>query len=222
MTETPSNLKTSLISRGWVHLVAQSASAEFVLEEIRRIGDLIGIRTPGRAGALEEVLQPMTQNDAHPQSLSAQYGLGSLPFHAEQSHRLRPCRYLLLGCIDPGVPSVLTWMLDWRKLDFSLEELEILESAPLLVRSGRRSFYSTILPSDRAFFRYDPCCLQAVEERGRSALRLVEQRLAMGSPESHQWSRGDILIIDNWRLLHGRGPTALDSGRRLARILIDA
>jgi alpha-ketoglutarate-dependent taurine dioxygenase len=50
----------------------------------------------------------------------------------------------------------------------------------------------------------------------------MERRLARASPEMHQWQRGNILIIDNWRVLHGRGPSEAGTGRRLARILIDA
>ena len=154
--------------------------------------------------------------------MSARYGLSALPFHTELSHRPRPCRYLLLGCIDPGAPSAATILLDWRTLGFSPDELHLLEGAPILVRTGRRSFYSTILSPDRAFLRYDPGCLEAVDNRGQAALALVEHRLATGSPQAHHWRRGDILIIDNWRVLHGRRSSDQGSGRRLARILIDA
>lgn len=116
----------------------------------------------------------------------------------------------------------MTFLVDWRTLGFSQEEFRILEGAPILVRSGRGSFYSTILPSDRAFLRYDPCCLEAVNTRGHAALRLVEDRLTGCTPQFHKWRQGDILIIDNWRVLHGRGPSDNGSGRSLARILIDA
>jgi Taurine catabolism dioxygenase TauD, TfdA family len=210
----------ALARRGWV--CHASARAEAVLDEIRVLGDLLGARAVGRAGLVEEIIKPQPSHEAHPRSLSVQYGLDSLPFHVELSHRPRPCRYLLLGCIDPGWPSAETRLLDWRTLGFSPDEYQLLESAPVLVRTGRRSFYSTFLPSDHTFLRYDPGCLEALDERGRTALKLLERRLSLGSPESHQWCRGDILIIDNWRILHGRGPSELGSDRSLARILIDA
>jgi hypothetical protein len=222
VTAARRRLLASLAQRGWAQHVAEGAYAVAVLDEIRRLGDLLGTRAVGRAGALDEVVRPQTSNDAHPRSLSAQYGLDALPFHVELSHRPRPCRYLLLGCIDPGSPSAVTMLLDWQTLGFSPEELHLLEGAPILVRTGRRSFYSTVLPPDRAFLRYDPGCLEAVDERGRTALSLLEHRLALGSPTIHEWRRGDILIVDNWRILHGRGPSDHGSGRRLARILIDA
>jgi len=215
-------LLATLDERGWAAHAAERPDAEAVIGELGRIGDLLGTRTAGRAGALEEVVQPQQPGEAHPRSLSARYGLNALPFHTELSHRPRPCRFLLLGCVDPGSPSAVTMLLDWRTLGLSPDELQLLEGAPILVRSGRRSFYTTILPSDQAFLRYDPGCLEAVDARGRAALRLIEHRLAGGAPRSHEWRRGDILIIDNWRVLHGRGPSDEGAGRRLARILIDA
>ena len=211
-----------LAHRGWTRCVAEDVCADAVVSELSRLGDLLGMRATGRAGALEEVIRPQAVDDAHPRSLSARYGLGTLPLHIELCHRPHPCRYLLLGCVDPGSPSTATMLLDWQTIAFSSDDLNLLEDAPVLVRTGRHSFYSTILPPNRAFLRYDPGCIEAVNERGQGALRLVEHRLATGSPEIHRWRRGEILVIDNWRVLHGRWLSEEGSGRRLARILIDA
>ena len=211
-----------LAKRGWFRHSGEAMHHGSILREMGQVGDRLGRRVRGRAGALEEVVEPRHLDEAHPRSLSARYGLGALPFHVELSHRTRPCRYVLLGCIDPGSPSAATMLLDWRTLGFSREELSLLEEAPLLVRAGRHSFYSTILARGGAFLRYDPGCLEAVDERGQRALRLVEDRIVGAPTDEHHWHQGDILIIDNWRVLHGRSPSDRGSGRRLARILIDA
>lgn len=217
----PPPFATALAKRGWVLHRVEGTKAATILSELDRIGRLLGSRICGRAGALDEIIRPQTSEDAHPRSLSARYGLNALPFHTELSHRPRPCRYLLLGCMEPGSPSAVTTLLEWKTIGFSAEEFHLLESAPIFVRTGRHSFYSTMLSPDHAFLRYDPGCIEAIDERGRAALRLAEHRLASGSAEIHQWEQGDILIIDNWRVLHGRGPSQRGSGRRLARILID-
>lgn len=211
-----------LAERGWCRCGSEGADADATFHELGKLGDRLGTRVAGRAGSLQEVVQPRAEKNAHPRSLSARYGLNSLPFHTELSHRPRPCRYVLLGCFDPGSPGAATTLLNWRTLGFSSDELHFLEEAPILVRTGRRSFYSTLLSPDGAFLRYDPGCLEAVDERGRTALRLVERRLAGGSLQIYRWRRGEILVIDNWRVLHGREPSDRSSGRRLARILIDA
>jgi hypothetical protein len=171
---------------------------------------------------LDEVVEPLAAEDAHPRSLSARYGMSALPFHIELSHRPRPCRYILLGCVDPGSPAATTTLLDWRKLGFSQDELALLEETPILVRAGRRSFYSTILAPGGAFLRYDPGCLEALDNSGRRALQLIDDRVAAAPYDAHNWHQGDIIIIDNWRVLHGRGPSKPGSCRRLARILINA
>jgi hypothetical protein len=211
-----------LLERGWSLHSIEGADLDAIVSGLGKLGDRLGARVAGRAGALEEVIEPHGANDAHPRSLSARYGLDALPFHTELSHRPRPCRYLLLGCIDPGSPAAATVLLDWRTLGFSREEFDLLEGTPVLVRSGRRSFYSTILAPGRAFLRYDPGCLEPVDQSGRIALGLIKNRIAAASPQAHHWRQGDILTIDNWRVLHGRRPSDQGSGRRLARILIDA
>jgi Taurine catabolism dioxygenase TauD, TfdA family len=221
-TLASTTLSASLAERGWATHFCECTGDDAVIDELSRISALLGTRTEGRTPALEEVIQPQSKEAAHPRSLSALYGLNALPFHAELSHRPSPCRYLLLGCIDPGFPSATTMLLDWRSIGFSSDELRLLEAAPVFVRAGRRSFYSTLLPPDHRFLRYDPGCIEAVDNRGRNALRIVEHRLDGAHPLTHAWRRGGILVIDNWRILHGRGPSDESSGRRLARILIDA
>jgi hypothetical protein len=211
-----------LAAQGWLRWDAPDTSEGGVTAEMDRLADSLGERVSGRAGALEEVIHPIEANEAHPRSLSARFGLDALPLHVELSHRPRPCRYLLLGCLNTGTVGTVTLLLDWRALAFSTPELDVLAAAPILVRSGKRSFYSTILSQDRSFLRYDPGCLEPVDERGRSALRLLEGRLAKACPRAQSWKAGEILVIDNWRFMHGRGPGSPGSGRCLARILIDA
>lgn len=214
----PASLLSVLAENGWARHSVGGAS---ILEEIGRLGDALGSRAGGRSGSLQEEIVPQSSEHAHPRSLSAHHGYSALPFHVELSHRPSPCRYVLLGCIDPGFPGAVTMLVDWQSLGFTADELRLLESAPVLVRSGRRSFYSTILPANRRFFRFDPGCLESVNASGRNALDIVAYRLRRATPINHQWQRGDLLVIDNWRVLHGRGPTNQGSGRRLARILID-
>lgn len=211
----------SLTENGWqVHFAGEQGD-DAILAELRRIADLLGTRVAGRAGLLEEVVRPLEREQANPRSLSASCGLDDFPLHIELSHRVQPCRFVLLACLAAGEPGAVTRLLDWRLLDFSAAELDLLEQAPVLVRNGRQSFYTTLLPADRRLLRYDPGCIEAVEERGRTALGLVAHRLAQVSPSEHVWRRGEIIIIDNWRVLHGRGPSFPNSNRRLARILID-
>jgi hypothetical protein len=112
-------------------------------------------------------------------------------------------------------------LLDRHTVHFSPNELALLRSAAVLVRSGRRSFYSSLLPAGEEYLRFDAGCMEAVDDRGRTAIRMLEDRLAQASLVEHHWRTGDILVIDNWRALHGRARTGVAVGRRLSRIMID-
>ena len=207
--------------RAWMRLAAASATEEAVRRVLAALAERLGPVVAGRAGATEEVIAPRQQGEAHRRSLSAVHGLGALPLHVELSHRPRPCRYILLGCLDAGSPPVATTVLDRQALGLGAEEEATLRSAPVLVRAGRRSFYSTVLPPGGEYMRYDRGCMEPLDGRGRAALELVEARLAGCIPHRHEWRQGDILVIDNWRALHGRDPATATAGRRLVRILID-
>ena len=215
-------LQLDLEKYGWTHLEASSEYDEIISFVVDETARLLGPMATARAGATREIVVPLHRVDAHPRSQSAAYGLGPLPFHVELSHRQVPCRYLVLGCLDPGQPSCSTTLLDWRSLGFTSHDLSQLRGAPLLVRNGRRSFYTSALPADGRFLRYDVECIEAVDARGRAALNTIQTRLSAAASISQNWRRGDILVIDNWRMLHGREAVQQDSGRRLVRRLVDA
>ncbi|MGC5841706.1 TauD/TfdA family dioxygenase [Mesorhizobium abyssinicae] len=205
---------------GWAKFHVGGNEAEIV-EVIKGIGAQLGPFARGRTKSVAEVLLPQERHNAHPRSLSARFGTGQLPFHAELSHRSKPCRYLVLGCVDPGTSISATLLIDWHRLGLTEQEVELLESAPVLVRTGRRSFYSTMLPRSHEYLRFDPGCIQAVDARGNVALSILEERIGSAMPYRHDWRKGDILLIDNWRVLHGREATEMNTNRKLARVLID-
>ncbi|MCB1467860.1 MAG: TauD/TfdA family dioxygenase [Rhizobiaceae bacterium] len=179
----------------------------------------IGIIVPGRKGALIEPIVPRSTEAAEERSLSAAYGLGELPMHIDTAHYLRPARHLILGCANPGQSGTLTRLAPISALKFSPGELSLLTSAVMLVRSGRRSFYSTILDRCRPFLRYDPGCMEPLDARGEDALQIVSDAIGRIEVIKHEWRRGELLLINNWSMLHGRTATAADS-RLLFRVSV--
>jgi len=213
-------LGDDLESRGWCRIAAGSAGEPDVLVAVDLIAESLGQPAGGRAGADRETLTPRTRAQSHARSQSASHGLGALPVHVELSHRLVPCRYVVLGCMDPGRPTCATTTVEWRSAGFTPDETRLLKAAPLLIRNGRASFYSTALPADGRFLRWDAECVEPVDARGREAVEVLMRRLSSLTAERHLLEAGEILVIDNWRLLHGREAARVDSGRRLMRRLV--
>ena len=191
------------------------AFAALLLAFARRIGIVV----PGRNGALIEPIVPRPTEAAEERSLSAAYGLSELPMHIDTAHYLRPARYLLLGCANPGQSGAQTRLTPISALKFTPGELSLLTSAALLVRTGRGSFYSTIFDKGRPFLRYDPGCMEPLDARGEEALQIVSDAIGRIEVIKHDWRRGEILLLDNWNMLHGRTATAADN-RLLFRVSV--
>jgi alpha-ketoglutarate-dependent taurine dioxygenase len=210
-----------LDSDGWCAVFAESRTTDELCEEIRLIGQTFGEIAPGRHRQLVERIVPRNVHASYRASLSATYGLGPLPLHTDTAHWSTPCRYLLMACANVGLVPTCTTLLNIRDAHLSELESAACSRALFLVRNGRRSFYGTIAERDRKFIRFDPGCMMSLSYDGDialAALTLDRQRTAV---RVHEWRFGDILMIDNWQVLHGRGMNQhTDRGRVLLRVMV--
>jgi hypothetical protein len=182
---------------------------------------LLGHPLKGRAGQTVEALAPLESSAAKPKSLSIVHGLGSFPMHTDGAHYLQPPRFIVLVCASPGTAPVPTTLIRFRDLPFMPPERDRLEASPFLIRNGRRSFYSTIWSRSRPFVRYDAGCMVPQGRDGEAVARLVVQRTKDASPTLVHWQTGDVIMIDNWNVLHGRGLGPLASpDRKLLRVSV--
>jgi alpha-ketoglutarate-dependent taurine dioxygenase len=63
--------------------------------------------------------------------------------------------------------------------------------------------------------------MEPVTEASITAMGLYDYERQRDRVISYNWDGGDVLIIDNWRMLHGRGnETAGDFERRLLRAYV--
>jgi hypothetical protein len=98
---------------------------------------------------------------------------------------------------------------------------DILYSAAFLVRNGRRSFFASILSHSRPFIRLDMGCMRATCDDGAAALATFDKKNWQNQIERVHWAKGDVVILDNWRILHGRaGNNEVDESRTIYRVSI--
>jgi hypothetical protein len=110
-------------------------------------------------------------------------------------------------------------LIRFAALGFSREEECVLNSGVFLVRNGRASWYATVMSEDRPFVRFDPGCMTSASSQGNEAVRMIEKRFAASRPVRIEWARGNVLIVDNWRILHGRESSDGDDEKVLLRVL---
>jgi hypothetical protein len=144
-----------------------------------------------------------------PNSYSGQYGLSRFPAHSDMAHWPEPPRYIWLRC-RKGSDAVITFLFDGNDIVARC-------SSNLLVRSlvrarrplaGRLSLMSLYQPSRgeaSARLRWDEAFIVPACETAIRGMKAVRQAIGEGEPIKFALAaRGDTLVVDNWRMLHGR------------------
>jgi alpha-ketoglutarate-dependent taurine dioxygenase len=199
-------------AKGW-------ASGSGDIESIRKQAASMGWVevAPRRGDTTVSVLRPVTESAAHPNSLSAVYGLGQQPLHTDGAHLQVPPDVLVFICERPSATPTQLWRPDVpARRRRPLSTSSALSHGMFLVRNGRDSFYTPALSGSG--YRYDPECMTPCDARAREVQEYFEQQLSRAS--AHEWSAaGQVLVVDNRRALHARSAVAEgDLERELTRI----
>jgi alpha-ketoglutarate-dependent taurine dioxygenase len=215
------NLAARVLRDGWFKSTVTQMGHE-MHSAPENIAKLLGNPVTGRAGQMMEPLIPKEQARANAKSLSVVHGLGSFPMHTDGAHRLQPPRFVVLVCASPGMSPVPTTLVRFRELQVTASERARLEAAPFLVSNGRRSFYSTIWSSSRMFIRYDAGCMMPLGSESEASVKLIAHRASEVGFTLVHWRTGDVLVIDNWTVLHGRGlgVSEASSDRKILRVSV--
>lgn len=169
-------------------------------------------------------LSPRLPKDARPDTMSSCYGAGAFPLHTDRAHWPVPPRYILLRSVGDESDRPTT-LLDTIKITSKSLLREPLWYSKWLVESTRTTFMCTVMTKKEGdatpIFRYDTCCMRPFDSAASRLEEDITCELGLSSPELFGWVNGTVLIIDNWRALHGRGTsTTEDFGRVLERVVI--
>lgn len=212
----------ALETRGWISFKVPPTSESNLGEYLLSLAIQIGTPAATRFnGSLCDTLLPTEANEAKQRSLSKMHAVGEFPLHNDTAHWLTPCHYVMLACISPGSGARPTLLMDPRQLPLTEHQFSLLQSTPFRVTNGRNSFFSTILSKARRFVRFDPGCMKATTTDGAKTLAVLARQNWPDYIETVCWEEGKVVVIDNWRLLHGRAHAERpDPDRKLMRISI--
>ena len=163
-------------------------------------------------------LRPKSASDSGPNRYSGHYGFGAFPLHTDLAHWAVPPRYLLLRCVV-GTNDVFTCVLSWKPI------IEVMGAAKLrkavFTPRRHRIGYSGLVRAmayhgPNEILRWDPIFLRPLTQTAKvlasamlgTAWNKLASRVLLCQP-------GDTLLIDNWRMLHGRGAVPMQSATRI-------
>jgi alpha-ketoglutarate-dependent taurine dioxygenase len=182
--------------------------------------DSCQLRASRGNGSAVDRLNPTRTEAAKPRSLSARFGAGGFPLHTDGAYVRQPPRLLVLYCVQ-DTEQRPTRLLRWDEADWSAELLSRLRRETYWFRNGRHSFLDSVVSPGRSFVRFDAGCMIPATRLASATLAELMERLSTRLCLELQWRPGMTLIIDNWRMLHGRGTAAFTGSRTLLRLQLD-
>jgi L-asparagine oxygenase len=164
-------------------------------------------------------LKPALAEARPSNTYSGNYGLGNFPLHTDMAHWHVPPRFLMLRCLQ-GSAAVPTTLADGLPIIQQVGETVLARALVKPRRSvqGKRlllRLYERNLVGCH-FLRWDEKYILPASpagERGISQLRVA--LAAAPRRDVHLARPGDTLVLDNWRMLHGRGSVPPDALNRV-------
>ena len=191
------------------------ASTVSVAQQIGTPENLSGFR-------LVQILTPKPSSDAAPNTYTGIYRTSAFPHHTDLAHWSIPPRFILLRCRQPS-PAVQTTVLQFHDV-LEDESESTLAQAHFRQRRKLAGRFSILKLRQGAIHRWDESFLVPDNEAGAALFGRVRERLSRANPTRVPLhSPGTCLLIDNWRMLHGREPVPLtEANRCLERIYLKA
>ncbi len=190
-----------------------------VASEIGNIAVLSGIRPSQR-------LTPNSKTEHEPNTYSGNYGFSEFPLHSDLAHWFLPPRYLLLRCIK-GTASVSTRIYDSKNIVSEFGEVALTRTLVRPRRPVNCAGYLLKIFEKKAdghnLFRWDEKFITPASDKSSIIIPEILHKIkAVVFQEVFLVSPGDTLIIDNWRMLHGRSSVPTEGlSRHIERVYLE-
>ena len=196
------------------------------IELAQALGTVVDVKLLLPSSGIPNVqsLKPRNIDEVGQNRYSGHYGFGTFPLHTDLAHWVLPPHYLLLRCIV-GSNDVFTNILSWTPI-VDLVGTASIRKAVFITRS-RRIGCSGLVRALTGYhgtevIRWDPIFLRPLNQHARTLacvmLDPTWNRAVMKIPLNEP---GDTVLIDNWRMLHGRSQIlAQSSARHIERVYL--
>ena len=202
-----------LHNMGWIKV--KNIKKRPLIDYAKYLGFPIGSRLNSTVG---DILKPLNKLEARKSSMSEKHGLGAFPLHTDCAYYEIPPRYILFQAINPDITCATTLL----KIQFdslSKRDLNLLKNSICFVQGTIKSFLTPYLKNN--IFRWDINCIIPQDRSAKKAFEVISEYISASNPIKHYWKNTDeILIVDNWQVVHGRESCNEHRNRQLERILV--
>jgi hypothetical protein len=147
-----------------------------------------------------KILIPKSENETDYFSLSSVHGLLNFPLHTDGADYLIPPKYVILRALeDTPTGTIIADSIeikenkDWNKIE------NIKWKVKLKNKIFMTNLFNDELVANKKIFRYNSVIMKCLEETNSF------QKIISNLPvQTITWKKNKTLILDNWRVLHGR------------------
>ena len=186
------------------------------VEVARKIGKILEI--PGMPTV--QTLRPRISKGEEKSNYSGNFGLNEFPLHTDLAHWYVPPRYFLLRCIRPS--SIVTTDFVVTSKVFSQEDALVLKRSLFRPRRRLDGRLTILRLQEQEFYRWDRLFIRAMNKSASELQSRVEARLmAITRHKVALESRGDCILVDNWKIVHGRSSVPhTELNRKIERVYL--
>jgi len=178
----------------------------------------LGKPIPHPSGELIKTLVPTGVHGALPNSLSSRYGCGSFPLHTDTAFWACPARFIILQIEG-----------DARRPTTFASFMALFEVAGCGIRNsiersiwfvpGSQSMYCSMRfrLNGEVGWRYDNNCMKPANKSALEVEKAICPLLRSWSEGAVEWVTHRTIVLDNWKLLHGRGDSPPEEALRLLK-----
>ena len=209
-------LNSDLRTNGWIEINNISSDNDLV-DIANEIGQII----PQRNGELIFNLTPSNGENSVKGTLSNRHGFNAFPLHTDTAYWPIPVRYILLSSKFPSCCKTLLTSATSILNQLDVRDREDAHKAIYKIKTTNSQFYSSLLFNENSVkgIKYDSACMFPAN---KSARAFVQKMGEVEIPLNEiTWKGNNAIIIDNWKMLHGRGNALITEKRELKRIYIN-
>lgn len=204
-----------LVERGYVSF--SSDSKESMFEVAQRIGNIFNVPTM----PLIQTLTPRLKENEQDNTYSGNFGVDEFPFHTDLAHWYVPPRYLFLRSLVPVI-DVETRLIDSKNICDGIDAC-ILSRAHFKPRKKLDRTANLLKLKQGGIFRWDSIFIEPANSIAEELRWKIQANLSNSKFISlYLAEKGCCLLIDNWRMLHGRSAISTKSmHRKIERVYFE-
>ncbi|MBX7227025.1 MAG: TauD/TfdA family dioxygenase [Chitinophagales bacterium] len=218
MTVTKNISLTDQEQKSWT-VINQETNDKFLTLLANELGDIIADDNGNKI----QHLRPKLTGQGIKDTFSYKYGLDEFPYHTDTAFWAKPAKLILMTTELPS--SCNTLLIDIKGFLNSLTESELVvfQNSVFTLKTPSQIKFVSVLQREKEdfIFRYDPNIMTPFNSNAKKCDDIIKEYIEDSKAIEIQWTGKNILVLNNWRMVHKRSECKNEPKRILKRIYIN-